>query len=106
MLYDRGRVVVVMQDFLPLEILRRLSESNGVILQSLPSNQQDVPIRIFDTMLQFMFDVALHARNNLLGSREVAAKVFTLVWLYIENCYFKYHWIILDARSRAQTFRV
>lgn len=89
-MYDREGVVVVMQEFLPFEILRRLSETDSVIFQSFPSNQQDVPICVFDANFKLMSDIAGHARNNILSPREVAQKILTLARLHVQSCYFKY----------------
>ena len=52
MLDHRERFVEVVEDFPPLLIFRSASESLGVILQSFPSDEQEVPGAVFDAPVE------------------------------------------------------
>ena len=91
MLHRRKRIVVVMQKFLPLGILRRLPESFRVRFQSLPARKQNVEALLFDAALQFVGDVADNTADVDRRFGKVALEGSFLAWLYIEDGEFEDH---------------
>jgi hypothetical protein len=92
-LYRRKRIVVVMQKFLPLRILRRLPESFGVRFQSLPTREQNVAALLFDAALQLVGDVADNTADVDRRFGKVALEGSFLAWLHVEDGEFEDHFL-------------
>lgn len=72
MLDRRERIVERVQQLFPCLVLRRLPESNGVILQRLPANEQHVPVAGFQAATRVVRTTARHRRDDGLGLPERA----------------------------------
>src|SRR5689334_22367266 len=60
----RKRIVEVVQKPLPILILRRLTEANGMVFERLPIDEQDVAVRHLDTALQLVRYEAGHRSDD------------------------------------------
>jgi len=54
MLDRRERIVILMKELLPLQILRGSSKAFSVCLQRLPAHEENVPIGLLQASMQFV----------------------------------------------------
>lgn len=73
----------MVQQGTPLLVLRRFTKTNGVMLQRFPIDQQNIPVRFLQTMLQFVRNVAGHAGDNYLRKSESYFEVSLRAGFYI-----------------------
>ena len=58
MLYGGEGIVEVMQENLPLLILRRAAKADGVVFEGLPLHEQEVAAAVFEAAAEFVGDIA------------------------------------------------
>lgn len=73
-LHRRKRIVVVVQQFFPFRILRRLSKTLGVRLDRFPADQQNISKLLFNAPLQPIRNVAIDTADEGRRRLEVALK--------------------------------
>src|ERR1700683_5108336 len=85
------RIIEVVQKPFPFFILRRLAETNRVVLKFLPMHQQDIFGRGFKAALQLVPGVSGYGGNDGLGLREGALESEALSRPHLQLCQFKNH---------------
>ena len=83
MLHLRKGVVEVVEQAAPFLVRGRASEALGVVFQGLPVDQEDVPVGLFQALLQLVGDVALGRREDRLGLAESGFEVLGLAGLNV-----------------------
>jgi hypothetical protein len=64
----------MMQQFFPLQVVRRLPEADGMVFQRIPFHKQDVFVLLFDAFVQRMFYIAVAGADVLPRRLEVPFK--------------------------------
>ncbi len=83
MLHLRKGVVEVVEQAAPFLVRGRASEALGVVFQGLPVDQEDVPVWLFQALLQLVGDVAIHRSEDRLGLPESSFEVLGLAGLNV-----------------------
>lgn len=91
MLHGGKRIVEVMQECAPFLILRRLPETHFVVLNGLPTHEQDVLVGLFDAPLQLMTQITEHGGDDGLGSFEGGLKFSFQPSANLKNSDFENH---------------
>jgi len=85
-MFDDGKgIVVVMQKRSPALIFRGLSETDGMVFEAIPMDEQDVSIRIFDTSLKLVAHEAGHGRDDRLGLSKGRFKLIGFAGANVED---------------------
>jgi hypothetical protein len=100
MLHCRERIIKRMQYFSPLLILLRAAESNCMRLQRFPLHQQQISILNFQTMLQLMPVIPIHAGNNRRRFGKRRLKFFFLSRDNIQDGHFEDYFLTPDSALR------
>lgn len=95
MRYRGERLVEVVQQAFPLLVLLRSSEAGGVILQVAPFDEQQLFALIFEAVVQFVRDAAVHRRDDARGVAEGSLELALHVLFYVQHCRFKDHRVLL-----------
>ena len=80
----------MMKQRFPLLVFRRTAEANRVIFQCSPSYQQNVPVGCFDTALEFVIQIPVHAGDDSPGFCERGFELGFIAQNYIQHRNFEH----------------
>ena len=91
MLDRRERLIKMMQQPLPFQVLRRSAKTFRVILQPPPLDQQQVSVFVFNTALELVAKTAFHRADDGPRPCKGGLKCFRLIFLHVQHSDFKNH---------------
>jgi hypothetical protein len=89
--YGGEGVVEVVEEMLPLPVLRRGAEAYGVVFEGLPVHEQKVAVGVFDAGQELVGEVALHAGDERRSLPECLLERGLLVGANVQDGYFEDH---------------